>query len=362
MRLQLTVVLVVFGTLTAHADPDERRASARVSVYADDDDMLVVSPAVGLQVPATDRITTELAFVADTVTGASVDVVTSASSHAIHEQREEATLGAVIHLPRHLEVTGRAVGSHEHDYDVAHGWLLVSAELADRNLTVELGYDHGHARVGSAVDPSFHASRTDDRVVARLSQILDRRSYLDLLVDVARSDGYQASPYRMVTIGDPASPDAMRVAEVTPHERRSLAGALRLRRAIGERWFVHGGYRAVVDSWNVTSHTGDVLVIARLDDRTRIGTQARGYLQSAADFFRTRYDAPPGLVPALRTRDRTLGTMRSMALEVIGDRALGSGALRLQLAIGLSWYSWPDDPLQRDRRAVTTTTAMTTTW
>jgi len=324
--------------------------------------MLVLSPAMGGRVALGERLTGELGVAADTVTGASADVVTAASSRAIREQREQVTLGLVARLPRYIGLTARVIGSHEHDYDVVHGWLLASAELAQRNTVVELGVDLGHAWVRSATDPSFDARRRDDRAVLRVSQVVDPRTYLDLLVDASRLAGYQASPYRMVTIVDAEGPGVMRISEATPTRRRTLAAALRMRHALGTRWFVFAGYRAVADSWAMTSHTVDAMAIVTFDGaRQRIGLSARGYVQSAAEFFRASYTAPDGVLPALRTRDRSLGTMRTASAELFGARELGHG-LRLEGSLGCTWFRWPDDPIQRRRTAITSTTAFSTSW
>ena len=369
MRLQLiaavapALVAAAAATARAQAAPsDQAAASASLSVYADDDDITVVTPAAGASVPL-GRITADVGVVADTVTGASVDVVTSASPRPIHEQREQLSLGATIALPHHVRAIVRAIGSTEHDYDVVHGWALVSAELADRDTVVELGYDHGRAWVGSASDPAFAADRTDDRVVARVSQAVDPRTYVDLLVDLSRIAGYQASPYRLVAIADPSSTGVVLVGEATPRLRHGVAAALRVRRAVGDRWFVHAGYRAALDDWGVVSHTADALAILQLGHGAwRLGAEVRGYVQGGADFYRARYVADGGMAPSLRTRDRTLGPMRSASTELTGDHALGAAGLRVQLAVGATHFWWLDDLYQRDRSALTSTVAVTGAW
>jgi Protein of unknown function (DUF3570) len=375
MRLQLTAAAalraaaVALGLVAATGAPargqaasDRTAASASLSIYADDDSMTVISPAVGASIPA-GRITADVGVAADTVTGASVDVVTSASPSPIHEQREQLSLGATALLPHHVRAIVRAIGSTEHDYDVIHGWALAQAELTDRDLVVEVGYDHGRAWVGKVGDPTFAADRTDDRVVVRASQVLDRRTYLDVLVDLSRIAGYQASPYRLVAIAAPASTGVMLVGEATPRLRHAVAAAVRLRRAVGERWFVHAGYRAAIDDWGVVSHTGRLLAIAQLDGGAwRLGAEARGYLQGGADFYQVRYVSDDGVAPGLRTRDRTLGPMRSAAAELTGDRAVGRAGLRVQLAVGASHFWWLEDLYQRGRTALTTTVAVTGAW
>jgi len=369
MRLQLTsaaaLVLAAAGARVARAqaDPSDRpAASASFSVYADDDDITVVTPAAGASVPM-GRVTADVGVVADTVTGASVDVVTSASPKPIHEQREQLSLGAVVALSHRVRATVRVIGSTEHDYDVVHGWALLAAELADRDTVVEVGYDHGRAWVGKFGDPAFAENRHDDRAVLRVSQVLDRRTYVDLLVDLSRLAGYQASPYRLVAVADPASTAVMLVGEATPYLRHGAAAAIRVRRAIGDRWFVHGAYRGAIDDWGVVSHTGRALAVAQLGgDAWRLGAEVRGYLQTGADFYQARYATVDGAVPTHRTRDRTLGPMRSAAVELTGDHALGLAQLRVQLAVGLTHYWWLDDLYQRGRSALTSTVAVTGAW
>jgi len=355
MRLQLVALLALALAGTARADPG--RASASVAVYADDDDMLVVSPAAGVQAQAGAHATIDAAIAADTVTGASVDVVTSASPAPVREQREEGALGVTLALPRDTTVTARAIGSHEHDDDVVWGWALASRELADRNTTIELGWGHGESWITNAIDASFRARRTDDRATARVTQVIDARTYVDLLVDLSRTSGYQASPYRAIAIAEPAMPAVVFEDEATPRLRHTGAIAIRVRRAIGDRWFAHAGYRAVADDWGVASHTADARAIVETDDATwRFGASLRAYTQTAADFWRARYT----IEDALRTRDRTLARMRSLGAALTIDRLIDDDrAARVQLQVGATSYTWPDDPLERARIALVTMIAIT---
>jgi len=363
MRLQLIAAAAVACASTARADPDRaRRASGSLHLYADDDGMTVVSPAAAAQAPVATAVLVDAAVDVDVVSGASVDVITSASPGTIHERRVEAALGASVATTRTITLGARAIASHEHDYDALHVAVSGRTELAKRNTVLELAADGGWEQASSVSDPSFHADRRTQRVIATISQVLGIRAYADLIVDVARARGYHASPYRSVILTDPASPEVLRVPEVTPELRRAGAAALRLRHAIGDRAALHATYRLYADDWHIVSHTLGLAALTEADDhRWRAGLALRGYTQTAADFERARYVVIDGMVPALRTRDRSLSAMGSVGATLTADVALsanGDDGVRLIAELGAIRF-WFDTIAQRERTAATTSVGIT---
>jgi hypothetical protein len=155
----------------------------------------------------------------------------------------------------------------------------------------------------------------------------------------------------MVPIIDRHSTELQQVAEATPRARHALAALLRIRRALGgqARWFVHADYRYYLDSWSVTSHTlSGWLVFAPLRS-VLAGAQLRGYTQTAAAFYEPYYYATTGNVPQHRTRDRSLGRMRSVYAAVLGQVTIGD--FRLVALAGATRFFFLDFPPQSRRTA-----------
>lgn len=349
MRLQLIALACALGGAArlAHADGE---VDGTVRVYADDDHVTVVSPAASARFDATSRVQLETAVAVDAVTGASVDVITSASPATVHERRIEGTLDATAQVTRTGTGGARVIASHENDYDAVHAAVHGSIELAKRNTTLAGTYDEGFEAATSVIDPAFHARRRTHRAVATLTQVVDRRTYVDLVVDLSLARGYHASPYRSVVIEDPASSAIMRVAEVTPRVREAAAASVRIRRAVGERWAVHASYRFYADDWALHSHTATIDALTERRGGTRFAAGVRGYVQDAAAFYRERYT---GAVPALRTRDRTLGAMATAGVHATVDRPLGDTRIVGDLGLLRMWFF--DFAPQRERTAVTVT-------
>ncbi len=359
MRLQLIAAALAFAfTPRARADEPARSGTATLRVYADDDHVTVVSPTTTAVVPVTSDVVVDGEVAADAVTAASVDVITAASPGTVHELRIEAAAGVTDAVTHTAAIGARAIVSHEHDYDSVHGSAHGRVELADRNLTLDGVVDLGFEAASSVTDASFHAHRRTQRAIATFTQILDHRTYVDLIIDGERLYGYHASPYRTVPLVDAMEPIVTRVSEATPALRLQLAGALRVRRALTVRSALHAGYRLYFDDWGIVSHTATASLVADRH-RARAGLGARFYAQSGASFYREAYALlPDGSVPALRTRDRTLGPMDTLALMLTGDLATtdrGDRGPRViaELAAMEMWFF--EFAPQRQRAAITTT-------
>jgi hypothetical protein len=366
VQLARAIALVALAAGTARAQPadGDRRATGSLRVYADDDHMTIVSPHAGARAAIGDRATVEAAATADVISGASVDVISEASPTAIDETRVEGTLGISYAVTRTARLRARGTGSHENDYDSVGGELGGAVELAQRNTTVDLAARARADRVGRADDPSVEHARSSQQLTLTVTQLIDRASLIDLVVEGTRDAGYMASPYRTVPLIDPASPALMRVPEEVPRRRRSLAAMVRLRRAFGSRLFGHGSVRYVRDDWSIDSVTGTLSLLTSPIARLRLGGQLRLYAQDGADFYQPRYQLEDGAVPDYRTRDRRLGTMQSAHVTATSDLAITGAAdgPRLVTAAGVAGFRFPDFPAQRRRLALILTVALSSSF
>ena len=369
MRVQLArcglaalVVAVLSATATAQPE-DDRRGSAGLRIYTDDDDMTVVSPSAGAQTPVGASVVVDVNTTADVISGASVDVVSEASPTAISETRVELGLGASWGVARTITLRSRAIGSYEPDYLSVRAQGGVTLELAERNATLDLEYTGGVDSVGSVVDDEFSESRSIHRGVVTFTHVLDTRTYADVAVDLQRMSGFHASPYRTVPIVDPLTPVILRVPEVTPRVRAAVAARVGVRRAFGanNRWFGHADYRVYRDDWSIASHTVSLSSIRSWRrGRFQLGVRLRGYVQSAAEFYAPHYELDgDGGAPELRTRERRLSRMRTLFGGVTADWQLGSGQSderpHVVIAVGGMRMAWPDFPAQDRRNAMMVT-------
>ncbi len=350
--MQLTRALVAAAVMVAAGSAraqEPATAEGSLRIYSDDDRVTVITPSASAHASA-GPVDLDLSAGADVISAASVDVLTSASPAEFEDRRLEGSLTGGLRLPgRQLVRLGGAV-SHEKDYDSLRARAGWRAELARRNTTIDLDYAAGIDRAGKTGDPAFSRRRTDHQLTGTLTQLIDRRTYADLVIELRRTGGYQASPYRTVLLVDPASPELMMVDEVTPSVRMAGAALGRVRRAIGARpWFVHGWYRFYGDDWGVLSHTAGVQLYAEVRGALA-GLSLRGYHQNAADFHRARYTTEDG-IPALRTADRALGGMDSVHLGLTCELPAGAGN-RMVGSLGALHLRFADSPAQESRTAL----------
>ncbi|MCC6995553.1 MAG: DUF3570 domain-containing protein [Deltaproteobacteria bacterium] len=358
IAIAIAIAISLGSTPAAHAD---RRAEVGLAVYADDDDVTVVRPSALLAAP-TGRAELTAEVVIDIVSAASVDLVSRASPRGFQETRVEPALTLSLPLSRLATLALRGFGSTEPDFDMLGASAGVSLDSASRADTVGLTYALSQAEVGRADDPGHRRGRTTMQLAASWTRVTDRAGYVDVVLEGELQVGALANPYRYVPIETSTGVHCCSVPERTPDLRATLAALLRVRRALAhDRLFLHADYRLAADGWGLTSHTVSARALMTVSPRAVLGASARGYLQSAADFHRTRY-LGADTVPAYRTRDRNLGRERSASLGLACELALGDvpAADGAHLTAAATWLAllWPGDPLQQRRDALLATVSL----
>ncbi len=351
-RASVLAVVALAGCAGHAAIEQPTVAAVGARVYADDDRVTVWSPTARAITTAPRGVTIEAHATVDAVTAASIDVVSSASPYPFHEERVEGGAGASVTVADYQQIGVTAIVSDEHDYTALRLGARWRAELARRNTTVDVAYTFGLDEVGRVGDPGFARPRGEHRSAISVTQILDRRSYLDLAGEVVHTSGYQANPYRYVPI-TMGGVIGYVLPEVVPERRTAAAALVRLRRALADAWFGHGDYRVTRDTWGVTSHTASARLLRSFgdDDQWLFGAELRGYLQDGASFYRGHYAGDTG-APAWRTRDHALGGMRTVTMGATARRRWSWRDLEVTAALAGMHFRWLDDPRQRSRAAV----------
>ncbi|MEZ4404004.1 MAG: DUF3570 domain-containing protein [Kofleriaceae bacterium] len=331
--------MLVHGGCTATHE-HEVKASSIVYVRTDSDATTVISPTVSAAGQASDQVGVSASYTVDAWTGASIDVVTAATS-AIRERRHEGQLG-VSYDDGTLRVMGRYRGSYEHDYQ-SHG-IVVSAsrDFARHNTTLSGAVMGSGDTAGRSGDPNFAEPVGTGGFQLGLSQVLGERTIASVSWETDTVSGYQASPYRWVAVGGDgtcASTAPFCLPEHTPDTRVRNSASGHVRRAVGERASTGLDYRYYFDSWGIRSHTVEPSLTWVVSDATSLTLHYRYYAQREADFYRPRYfhfDDGGGYL----TRDRKLsaffanevGAAYSHAWEFDdGDRQIDLG-LRASLS------------------------------
>lgn len=264
-------------------------ASTTVYLRSDTDATTILSPTVKIA-GASGGASLAGTYVVDAWTGASVDVVTAATK-AITERRDEvdATAGYTKGI---VSVSANYRYSHEPDYR-SHGLTVGGkAELAGKNTTVALDLLVSDDTVGRHGDPSLALPVRTLGGRASVAQVIDPKTIVEVGWQTTLIDGYQASPYRFVAIGDEgtcASRAPFCIPEQVPDKRIRNAATLRGRRALGRQLSVGLEYRFYFDDWQVLSHAVQPDLAMRLGESSTVSVRYRYTTQSEASFYRPRY-------------------------------------------------------------------------
>lgn len=311
-------------------------AELEVSAYADTDHVAVLTPAMtGTLEDSASGTSATGGYVLDIVSGASVDIVSTASERWL-EVRQAAEL-AVDRKYGELGVSPSVSVSREPDY---LSWSLGAAariELDEKHITPTVGYTLSHDTAGRRGTPYSVYSLQLMRHTAQagVELVLNRSSRLVLLGEGTLELGRQEKPYRFLPlfseqnaslIQPGASIESVnqlrlpgRTAERVPESRRRLT--------LTGDWARRGAHdtlrvneRLYADSWGLYASTTDLRWLWDASTRLTLGPRARFHLQSSVDFWQRAYIAELAAgelqVPSLRSGDRELSALWTGSLGI----------------------------------------------
>ncbi len=249
-------------------------------------------------------------YYVDTVSSASIDVLSTASPYA--EERVETSAG-VDFLRGDTLMSLAVTRSDEDDYQAQTINVGIAQEIFGGLTTVTMGYAYGDDEVRRNGDPDFRDTVERQSYRLGISQILTRSLLLSLNYDVITDEGFLNNPYRSVRYRDPASGTGYSFQpEIYPRTRTSNAAALRGRYFLPWRAAVHAGYRYFIDDWEIEAHTAELGYTQPLQAFT-VDLQYRFYTQSAAEFYSDLF--PYQDAQNFLARDKELSTFRSHTLR-----------------------------------------------
>lgn len=251
----------------------------------------VQGPAMIVKKDILNRMAIRAGARVDSVSSASIDVVTQASPYK--ERRTEYTVGTDV-LHDDTLTTISFTNSIESDYTSNMLMVGMAHDLFDKNTTLSLRFARSWDTVGKNGDPSFGEENADRTIYAAgISQSLTTRWLLQLNYEGTADSGFLNNPYRSaITESGGLTP------EHYPESRTGHAWALRTAFGfipgsagdvvVGQRSSVQIDYRYYQDTFAVHSHTGKVEYQRYLMTDWLIGTFYRYYRQSEASFYGDR--------------------------------------------------------------------------
>jgi hypothetical protein len=158
------------------------------------------------------------------------------------------------------------------------------------------------------------------------TQIIDRRSLVEVNYSLGKSAGYLTDPYKLVSVIDEA-PGASQgeplaqLHESRPDSRTKQSLYVAYKRMIRGPDVLDLSYRYHWDDWQVRSHTGELRYRWDLARSGYFQPHVRYYSQSAADFY-TRFLAAGAPLPAHASADYRLGELTAVTLGIKYGRPL----------------------------------------
>ena len=294
----LSGVLAVSGVRAA--DLPEDSAEALYHSYSGGG-VNASGPALLVRKQLADKVTLSASYYLDSVSNASIDVVTTASPYT--EQRTEYGLG-LDYVYRDSTITLTTSTSREPDYVANRIGLDVVQETFGGMTSVSMGFTRGNDEVGKHGAPEFAEVAAHWQYRLGVTQILTPRWVMSANTEVMADDGFLGSPYRVARVFGAAVP------ERTPRTREARAVQLRLVGDLGSHDAVRAAYRYFWDTWDIKAHTAELGYSRYFGEQWLADTSLRYYHQDHALFYSDNATADTTYV----SRNRQLSTFSSVGL------------------------------------------------
>lgn len=301
MRRLLALLGGVLAATGARAvDLPEDRAEAMIHSYSGGG-VKANGPALLVRKSIADKVSLSASYYVDSVSNASIDVVTTASPY--RETRSEYGFSA-DYVYRDSQITLSGSTSREPDYTANAGSMDISQEVFGGMTTVSLGFTRGSDEVEKHNSPEFHDRATHWQYRLGVTQIITKRIIASANFEALADDGFLGSPYRVARVFGAAVP------ERNPRTRSARAMKFRVISDLGSRDALHTDYRYFWDTWGIKAHTAELGYSRYFGDQYLADTFLRYYTQKHALFYSDNAQTETTYV----SRNRQLSSFNSIGL------------------------------------------------
>lgn len=310
LRATLGLLGLLIGAAQAAVLPEDR-ADAMYHSY-DGGGLEVNGPSYLVRKGFKDKVSAWTNYYVDSISSASIDVVTTASPY--NEQRDEISAG-VDYLHGKTFMGLSYTNSEESDYTANSARFGISQDFFGDLTTLGISYARGWDTVRNNTDATFeeHTDRQSYRV--DLSQVVTKNMLMSLNYEGITDEGYLNNPYRSVRYLDPTSGLGYSYEpEVYPGTRTSSAYALRGKYYLPYRAAISGEARYFTDTWGVDAYNVEIGYTHPLWEEWLMEVRYRYYDQSAADFYSDLF--PYANSQNFMARDKELSNFTSHSFGV----------------------------------------------
>ena len=244
--------------------------------FYDGGGVIADGPALLVRKSLMDNFSLTAGYYVDSVSNASIDVITTASKYK--ETRTEYDIG-FDYVYRDSKISFATTDSREPDYVAKSNSLDITQETFGGMTTVNVGFSRGEDDVYKHNDPAFAAFASHWQYRLGVSQVLTAHWIMSLNGEVVSDDGYLASPYRVARVFGAAVP------ENDPTTRSSRTVDLRLIGDLGNHDALHMEMRHFWDNWDIKANNLEVGYSRYFGENWLADASLRYYKQSKALFY-----------------------------------------------------------------------------
>jgi Protein of unknown function (DUF3570) len=230
----------------------------------------------------------------------------------------------------------------ERDFNLKNTTAYVGAAYGKDDIDPVGGAPIGFApmrAVGNAASKLGSDSKDVLDVLLGVTQVVSRRSLLEVAYSYSKSDGYLSDPYKVLSVVDPITGSVvpgpsgsglgLHLYEKRPDARAKQSIFAEWRYAFDRDSFAVN-YRLMDDDWGITSHTVDARYRWNIRAERYLEPHVRYYRQTAADFYRTALvnGAP---LPEFASADYRLAEGNAITAGLEYGQRLGRGSLSVRL-------------------------------
>jgi hypothetical protein len=331
MRLQLTALALLACFWPRHAGAQVAGADVRGMLYRDSDNTTVTTATAGASGTVLDRYSVRARYLADIISSASVDVVTTATK-PFDETRHEGE-GALAYDDGDRNVGGRYVYSVENDWRSHTFGVAGGLALFGKQLELAAAIDVGLNSIWRVDDVGFDQTLTSVAPALSATIVATRNDVVALGYQLSYLSGFLSSPYRYAFVRDAAGAALLGPAERHPERRIRHALAARYHRYLMHDSALRMHMRLYGDDWGIASLTASAEYIVGFGP-IELEARLRGYAQSKASFYQPAYQRAMRFMTADRElgqlidgfagggivyRDEPFGPLHSFSVALRGD-------------------------------------------
>ncbi len=317
----------------------EERADAMYHRY-DGGGMVIDGPSLLVRKNFAEKFSIAANYYVDSVSSASIDVITSGASEYTEERTEQSLDLTYLHEKALINIG--YTGSDENDYEASSFRFDISQDFFGDMTTLSLGFSQGNDDITQTGNDAFSDELERRHYRFGIAQIISRTLIANLNYESIIDEGYLQNPYRFILIENGS--DYIVAPEVYPRTRNSDAVSVKLawHTPISSALKVRLGY--FDDSWGINAYSIEFDYTHELGNKLLLDARLRAYTQSEADFYANSFTVASAQQNFLG-RDKELSSYNSYSIGIGAsyDWALQGYFERLSANVQLDWMLFDYD-------------------